>query len=146
MDLDIYANVIRNLIIQENELENKRINWLIIFNGILLSGFIQLRSEKLLSIMIAFIGVIISLSFWWSFFQGNRAVDFLINKWNDKLLYHNRNFDEFPPISGIPWYSPSNPKHINQKRITSLGKIFAPCKIICPVFILVWITLMIFYR
>jgi hypothetical protein len=145
MDLDIYSNTIRQLIIQENDLENKRINWLIIFNGILLSGFIQLKDDLLFDIILAFIGIIISLSFWWSFFQGNRAIDFLITKWNEKLLYHNKNFDEFPPIAGIPCYNRGHPKYSSQKKITAFGKFIAPSKILSPIFILVWITIIIYY-
>jgi hypothetical protein len=144
MDLDNFSGIIRNLIIQENELENKKINWLIIFNGILISGFVQLSGEKLMVILIAGIGIIISVSFWWSFVQGHKAVDFLISKWNEKLKYHDKYFDEFAPIAGIPCYRREDPKYKSQRITTFLGKIISPSKVISPVFVLTWMFLLIY--
>ena len=143
MDLINYSNTIRNLIIQENELENKKINWLIIFNGILISGFVQLNHDLIATLLIAAIGIVISVSFWWSFIQGSKAVDFLISKWNEKLQYHDRYYDEFPPIAGIPCYHEDDPKFRSQRFVTTVGKFISPSKIISPVFIISWILLIL---
>lgn len=143
MDLDVYANNIRNMIMHENELENKRINWLIIFNGILISGFIHMKGNLLLGNLIAVVGIAISVSFWWSLLQGNRAVNFLIKKWEEKLCYHNRNTEEFPPVAGIPYYIETDSKYKGQKRMDELGRVIGPSRLISPIFILTWMILIL---
>ena len=63
MDLENYSNIIRTMIRHENELRNSRINWLILTQGILLSGFIKFKEQYAINLGIAIVGIIIAISF-----------------------------------------------------------------------------------
>ena len=107
MKVDDYADKIRLLIEHENNLENNRIQWMLVIQGFLLAAFgTTLNSSFPNKIVFVFsvIGFITSLSTYAHLLQSRKAMN---NAYEDfKSAYPNYNG---PPVIGLemsklPWY------------------------------------------
>ncbi len=136
--LESYSTVIRQMIAHEDNLVNHRINWLIVFQGMLLAGFTQLNNNLSLSIVIASIGLIVALSFTIAFSQSSRAIDFLLKQWEKKYTEAGKTWEHYPPVLGL-----GVPRNHYDKFIDKLDMIFGPKSILPWSFIVTWAVLMI---
>jgi hypothetical protein len=76
---------IRSMIQHENDLLNHRIQWFLIINGFLLTATATLKNKQLdeirLMIIIAIVGLLVCISFWFSLGIGRRGVGRLADMW-----------------------------------------------------------------
>jgi hypothetical protein len=85
-DLKEVESRIRGMIQHENDLLNHRIQWFLIINGFLLSATASLKAQPssdtlLMLIILAIVGFLISVSFWFSLGIGRRGVGRLADMW-----------------------------------------------------------------
>ena len=100
VSLKEYNNTIREMINHENEIRNQRTNWFLVIQGFLIAGLCQLQCDETnFKIMISFIGIAASISFFHAAWRSERAVTFAIKCWEYK--YRGTEKDKYPPISLI---------------------------------------------
>lgn len=103
---------IRGMIQHENELLNHRIQWFLIINGFLLSAtaslIAKLTSETaFMLVILAVIGFLVCVSFWFSLGIGRRGVGRLADLWKDyrDLYYHHEEPTGCHQIGVLGWKS-----------------------------------------
>ena len=85
-DLKEIEGRIRGMIQHENDLLNHRIQWFLIINGFLLTATASLKAQPssdtlLMLIILAIVGFLICVSFWFSLGIGRRGVGRLADMW-----------------------------------------------------------------
>lgn len=99
MDTNEYASISRGMIVHENELLNHRMTWMWTFQGLLMGAVaFTWETDKLLVVVISFIGFISAVSFSLSFLSSLGAIKNIIKKWH-KFSADNPGY-EGPPIIG----------------------------------------------
>ncbi|NLI35361.1 MAG: hypothetical protein GX416_02425 [Bacteroidales bacterium] len=90
---------IRKLLDNETKLVNDRMMWFILLQGLLLAGFCSIFSKDIVvSIVISVIGIFISIIIRHSFWESEKAIAFILSKWNKFIKDNNFNYDDYPPV------------------------------------------------
>lgn len=98
VSLKEYNNTIREMINHENEIRNQRTNWFLVIQGFLIAGLCQLQCPNSnLEVMIIFIGIAASISFFHASWRSERAVTFAIKCWENQ----EGKKEKCPPVSLI---------------------------------------------
>lgn len=109
---DDYHNIIREMIKHENEVRNSRNNWFMAVQGLLITSFINvlIHQEKLIVvtntiypvvIIIAFIGLVTSMSFLYAAWRSEKSVAMALACWDLSLLSRKYKIQNYPPVALI---------------------------------------------
>ena len=99
-----YHNIIRQMIKNEDEVRNHRTNWFLIIQGFLIAGLCALSESgeyDLLTLLISFLGILVSVSFGYAAWRSTKAVDMAIACWKLFLEENGKVLSEYPPINLI---------------------------------------------
>ena len=97
-----FDKTIRQLIEKETEIVNQRTNWCMALQTVLLTAFWYVsesdepHKDPYLLVIIS-VGIIYSLSTIYSIWSNERAIAFILSKWNDYIHIRNEEYDDFPP-------------------------------------------------
>lgn len=111
-DLKEIEGRIRGMIQHENDLLNHRIQWFLIINGFLLTATASLKAQPstvtlLMLIILAIVGFLICISFWFSLGIGRRGVERLADMWEHyrDLYYRHEEPTGCHQIGVLGWRS-----------------------------------------
>jgi hypothetical protein len=111
-DLKEIEGRIRGMIQHENDLLNHRIQWFLIINGFLLTATASLKAQPssdtlLMLIILAIVGFLICVSFWFSLGIGRRGVGQLADMWEHyrDLFYRHEEPTGCHQIGVLGWRS-----------------------------------------
>ncbi|HEX2924759.1 MAG TPA: hypothetical protein VHP38_00625 [Ruminiclostridium sp.] len=127
-----YDSVIRDMIKEETSIANSRMNWLILLEGLLFTGYSSLSSKGFSSYIIGILGFFISLCMRYSFLSNEKAIAFIMDRWNTYLKNNNLKYTDFPPV-----WAGANLQNTRIQTIMSAHR-FIPV-----VFMLAWVVLVI---
>ena len=97
---EAYADVIRQMIKNEDEVRSQRTNWFLVIQGFLIAGLCQMDChDNILAYLIVLIGLTTSLSFWHASWRSTLAVTFALSCWKDCLKEEPES--KYPPVSLI---------------------------------------------
>ena len=158
--IDDYDKTIRDLISQETKVVNTRMNWGYLIHSLLFTAFWKVATDtsvptslpKYLQLFIIIVGVIFSLSAIYSFWVNERAIAFILSRWDDYLDKNNLKHEDFPPVWAGSAISINNTfgikgkwkKWLYQKVYFKLGFLIL-YRIIPLLFLLIWSSLAIYY-
>lgn len=173
-ELERYNDVIRQLIIHENEIRDYRNNWQFTINGFMVAGYIaafvkqEVNYTDCICIVIAIMGIFISISFLYAAWRSRMAVSMALSCWNLMLEIQKERIINYPPVCLITeniiknitvagednigineWNHLLNGKIMKNKkefekwRLKTYNKIdvFMPYVFMPKVFLLLWIIL-----
>lgn len=129
---------IRMLIIRESDIVNNRMNYLIVLNGLLFAGFYKIYKEDLcMAGFVSIIGIAIAIVIKRSFWSNEKAIAFILEKWNSYIRENNLNVDNFPPV----WCACYNEILKDNKDIFIYKKLksFETHKALPNIFIFIWL-------
>lgn len=133
-----YDKVIRELIKSETDYVNSRMNWLILLQGLLFTGFYHIFQYCLpLACAISILGILISLIMKRSFWSNEKAIAFILKKWDKFISDNGFEYDDFPPV----WAGAYN-EIISSKKDKFLEKelhFFTAHKAMPNIFIFIWL-------
>lgn len=98
-----YDKVIRQLIEKETDIVNNKINWGFVMHGILLSAYWYVINSEvdnlpLYQFLVILVGIIFSTSSIYSLWTNERAIAFILSKWNAYLAQNDLSHENFPPV------------------------------------------------
>lgn len=92
---------IRHLIEVETQLVNGRMNWLILSQALLFAGYCAIyehnTGSSILTI-ISILGILLSIVVRHSFWMNEKAIAFILHKWNEYISKNNFDYKDFPPV------------------------------------------------
>jgi len=137
---------IRHLIELETQLVNGRMNWLILSQALLFAGYCSIyeaHESSVILIIISILGILLSLVVRHSFWMNEKAIAFILSKWNQFIVSNNLDYDEFPPV-----WAGGDIKSVIKTRRDRVWHFFSPVllhHIAVPyLFILTWSAILIF--
>lgn len=93
-----YDSVIREMIKEETSIANSRMNWLILLEGLLFTGYSNLSTKGFSAYVVGILGFFISLCMRYSFLSNEKAIAFIMDRWNIYLKKNNLKYTDFPPV------------------------------------------------
>ncbi len=137
---------IRHLIELETQLVNGRMNWLILSQALLFAGYCSIyeaHESSVILIIISILGILLSLVVRHSFWMNEKAIAFILSKWDQFIISNNLDYNEFPPV-----WAGGDIKSVIKTRRDSVWYFFSPVllhHIAVPyLFILTWSAILIF--
>lgn len=89
----------RHLIEHETKLVDGRMTWFILFQTILFAGFYESYDKThWLGYIICVIGIVLSIIIRHSFWKNEKAISFILDRWNKQLDELGVSHYKFPPI------------------------------------------------
>lgn len=103
MQNDDYDKVIRNLIEKETDIVDTRIRWSFLMHSVLLTAYWKVaesaNENKIIYISIlTIVGVCFSISSLYTVWSSERAIAFILSKWNNYIHNNGYSYDDFPPV------------------------------------------------
>lgn len=103
MQNDDYDKVIRKLIEKETDIVDTRIRWSFLMHSVLLTAYWKVaesaNEDKIIYMSIlTIVGVCFSISSLYTVWSSERAIAFILSKWNDFILNKGYTYDDFPPV------------------------------------------------
>lgn len=103
MQNDDYDKVIRKLIEKETDIVDTRIRWNFLMHSVLLTAYWKVvesaNEDKIIYISIlTIVGVCFSISSLYTVWSSERAIAFILSKWNNYILNKGYSYDDFPPV------------------------------------------------
>ncbi|WP_321418952.1 hypothetical protein [uncultured Desulfobacter sp.] len=92
------ATVIREMLREETALVNNTMNWLLLLQGLLFAALGTLQSQKFTAAIVSSLGLCACLSIHISFRFNERAIHFILSKWDSYLLRTELHHDQLPPV------------------------------------------------
>ncbi len=141
-----YDKEIRHLIECETNLVNGRMNWLILSQTLLFTGYSTIYRQhpnSVILIIISTLGILLSIVVRHSFWINEKAIAFILTKWNKYIKDNNLEYDDFPPV----WAGGDLKGVVRTKRdrVWSLFSPFLKHHIAIPyLFMLAWSAILIF--
>lgn len=90
---------IRHLINEETNLVNCRMTWLILLQGLLFAGFCSIFDKDIfIAAFIAVIGIVVSIIIRHSFWENEKAIAFILSKWDNFIKENNLDYNDYPPV------------------------------------------------
>jgi hypothetical protein len=131
--LEKYAEVLRALIRQENDVTNQRTTWLLVSQGILFAAAAAFaKAHWVPSIVVASVGFVLALSIGQSLQNSYEARQYLKVSWRQKLESVGLQWTDFPPLDGgVPGVKVVRP--------------LFPWTVIPRLFMVAWVALAIFF-
>ncbi len=129
MEDDKYADRIRKIIAHENELENNRLQWMLVIQGFLLAGLgASIKSCLItrISIIFAIIGFVTSFSVFIHLIHCRMAMQKTLNDFEEKFANYKG-----PKVIGL---------NMSKLKWYHLGFLIPPY-VLPPLFMIVWIVL-----
>jgi len=121
------------MIAHEDSLANSRANWLILIQGLLFAAFSGLEDNVRTTIVLAAVGIVVSLSFFISLKTNEKAIGNLLAFWDRHLQRTAESWEDYPPVIGIG---------LHRKGFFSiLDRFVSPRKILPWAFTLAWIII-----
>lgn len=100
-ELEAYAEVLRALIKQENDLTNHRTTWLLVAQGILFAAAATfLKIDWFLALVIATLGIVVALSIGHALENSYKSRQYLKKQWRDRVSISEFKWEDFPPLDG----------------------------------------------
>jgi hypothetical protein len=128
-----YANVIRMMITHEDSLADSRANWLFLVQGLLFTAFSGFESNRYITLVLAVIGVIVTISFLISFRISEKAIANLLSFWDKHLEKTGESWENYPPVIGVDLTS--------KGALLILDRLISPRKILPWVFVVAWVII-----
>lgn len=95
-----YAETIRQMIKNEDEVRNQRTNWFLVIQGFLIAGICNSScTDTLLKIIIVCVGGITSISFYHAAWRSTLATTYVLSWW--KINKGKESEENLPPVSLI---------------------------------------------
>ena len=95
-----YAETIRQMIKNEDEVRNQRTNWFLVIQGFLIAGICDSScTDIVLKFFISIIGFITSISFWHAAWRSTLATTYALSWW--KVNKGKESEENLPPVSLI---------------------------------------------
>jgi len=101
MNYSDFDKEIRHLIEIETQLVNGRMNWLILSQALLFAGYCSIYEVQVSSpilIIISVLGILLSVVVRHSFWMNEKAIAFILSKWNEYITSNNLDYDDYPPV------------------------------------------------
>jgi hypothetical protein len=124
--------VIREMIQQETATVNNRMNWLILLQGLLFAGYSNLSKNGYSSFIFAAMGIIVSFCMLKSFLSNEKAIRFILSKWDHFLEVNQTHHTKFPPV----W---AGAELLGNR----FDKILVPHRFIPTIFMIAWLSIII---
>lgn len=98
-----YERVVRQMIDRETDIVNRRIHWAFLMQSALFAAYwyvinSTVADKNLYIVLILISGVCFSLSTIYSVWTSERAIAYILSKWNNVLNKYGQSFDSFPPV------------------------------------------------
>lgn len=152
-----YDKVIRKLIEKETDIVDTRIRWSFIMHGVLFTAYWNVLGSNLenqcwyIGIIIV-IGVCFAMSSVYSVWSSERAIAFILSKWDKYLLDNRLSSGDFPPvwvgskdaINNVEETSSKFKKWLYKNVCFRMG-FMSMYNIIPRIFLLAWIVIAILY-
>lgn len=154
---DGYDRVIRKLIEKETDIVDTRIRWSFLMHGILFTAYWNVVNSNIANQywyigVLIFIGISFSTSSVYSVWSSERAIAFILSKWNKYISDRGLPNDTFPPVWAGSKEAVNNLEGVTSEFKKWLYKTFcfhmgfmSMYNIIPRIFLLVWIVLGILY-
>ena len=129
MDMEQFANQTRSMIEHENTLENNRLNWLLIAQGLLFAAVgvvIQAKATVFFIYICAVAGLATSLSAGTHLNHGRRAMNDLLEEFKRKFP----NYDG-PQVIGLDM----------KEKLSPIGRYIIPPYFLPWVFVVLWVAI-----
>lgn len=103
MQNDDYDKVIRKLIEKETDIVDTRIRWSFLMHSVLLTAYWKVvesanEDKKIYIFILTIVGICFSISSLYTVWSSERAIAFILSKWNDFILNKGYSYDDFPPV------------------------------------------------
>jgi hypothetical protein len=100
-DLEEYAEVLRSLIRQENDLTNHRTTWLLVTQGILFAAASTfIKTHWFPTLVVAVVGILAALSIGHTLSNSYKSRQYLKQEWRSKLERSGYKWEDFAPLDG----------------------------------------------
>lgn len=121
-------------------------NWMILLHGLLFAGYYNIFSDdKIVASIIPIIGIFVSIIMCYSFWSAERAIGFILTKWNKYIENNNYKYDDFPPVwAGAFSTCPEFAKKKANRIISTYFSFLDAHKSLPILFTTVWIVNLIF--
>ena len=157
MNSQDFDKTIRQLIEKETEIVNQRTNWSLALQSVLLTAFWYVsKSEQpykdaYLCVIIS-VGIIYSLSTIYSIWTNERAIAFILSKWDEYIKCQNESTENYPPVWAGSKNAINNTYGVKSERTRHFyEKIMYKCGFMSMysvqprLFLLVWVVVGIIY-
>lgn len=100
---DDYDKVIRKLIEKETDIVDTKIRWSFLMHSVLFTAYWEvtksINEDKAWYIWgLIFIGICFSISSIYTVWSSERAIAFILSKWDKYILDRGFSYDDFPPV------------------------------------------------
>ena len=146
-DYPDFDKEIRHLIEFETQLVDVRMKWLILAQSLLFAGFCTICDKDdmcAVSIVIAIVGVLLAIIIRHSFWLNEKAIAFILSKWNKYREVNNIDCDDVPPVwAGGDLQSVLQTK--SDKRWAKSSPLLRHYQSMPYLFAIAWIAIIIIY-